>query len=118
MFAASHGVKDGAGPGETSEMIDRPQSTHETFSRNEQVVVGSDRSFGMVMTGALAIVTLLNAWHVGRVWPWTGGLAALFLALAWLRPTMLNPLGRQLRVAEDRTGSALKLDYSHAFEVD
>ena len=70
------------------------QTTHEVFSRDESIVGGSDRSFGIVMAGALTAVTLLNAWHTGRLWPWTGGLAALFLAAAWLRPAILNPLNR------------------------
>jgi hypothetical protein len=70
------------------------QTTHEVFSRDESIVGGSDRSFGIVMAGALTAVTLLNAWHTGRLWPWTGGLAALFLAAAWLRPAILNPLSR------------------------
>jgi len=70
------------------------QTTHEVFSRDERIVGGSDRSFGIVMAGALTAVTLLNAWHTGRLWPWTGGLAALFLAAAWLRPAILNPLSR------------------------
>jgi hypothetical protein len=70
------------------------QTTHEVFSRDESIVGGSDRSFGIVMAGALTAVTLLNAWHTGRLWPWTGGLAALFLATAWLRPAILNPLNR------------------------
>jgi Saxitoxin biosynthesis operon protein SxtJ len=67
------------------------QSTHEVFSRDETVVAGSDRSFGLVMAAALAIVTSLNAWHSGRLWPWTGGLAALLLAAAFLRPAVLQP---------------------------
>jgi hypothetical protein len=70
------------------------QTTHEDFSREERIAGGSDRSFGIVMAGALIAVTLLNAWHTGRLWPWTGGLAALFLAAAWLRPAILNPLNR------------------------
>lgn len=70
------------------------QSTHETFSRDEKIVAGSDRSFGLVMAAAFAILTLLNGWHFGRVWPWTGGVAALFLAAALLRPAVLNPLNR------------------------
>ena len=70
------------------------QATHEVFSREEKIVAGSDRSFGLAMATALAIVTLLNAWHVGRLWPWTGGLAGLFLTAAWLRPAILNPLNR------------------------
>lgn len=70
------------------------QTTHEDFSRDERIAGGSDHSFGLVMAGALMAVTLLNAWHMGRLWPWTGGLAALFLAAAWLRPAILNPLNR------------------------
>jgi hypothetical protein len=79
-------------------MIDRgprskaEQSTHEVFSREEKIVAGSDRSFGFVMAGALAVVSLVNVWHIGRVWPWTGGLAALFLAAALLGPAKLHPL--------------------------
>ena len=57
------------------------QSTHEVFSRDEKVLAGSNRSFGVVMATALAVVTLLNVWHSGRLWPWTSGLAALLLAL-------------------------------------
>ena len=56
------------------------------------MVAGSDRSFGLVMAAALAAVTLLNVWHAGRLWPWTGGLAALFLVAGLLRPAVLNPL--------------------------
>jgi len=70
------------------------QSSHEVFSRDEKLVTGSDRSFGLVMAVAFAVVTALNAWHAGRLWPWTGGLAALFLATALLRPRVLNPLNR------------------------
>jgi hypothetical protein len=68
------------------------QSTHEDFSREEKIVAGSDRSFGFVMAGALAVVSLVNVWHMGRVWPWTGGLAVLFLAAALLAPAILHSL--------------------------
>jgi hypothetical protein len=68
------------------------QSTHEVFSRDEKIVAGSDRTFGFVMAAALALLTSLNAWHSGRLWPWTGGLAALLLAAALLRPAALHPL--------------------------
>ena len=71
---------------------DMKQSTHEVFSRDEEIVAGSDRSFGLVMAAALAAVTLLNGWHAGRLWPWTGGMAALLLAAALLRPSVLHPL--------------------------
>jgi hypothetical protein len=68
------------------------QSTHEVMSRDEKIVAGSDRSFGIVMASVLAAVSLLNGWHSGRLWPWTGGLAALFLAAALLRPSVLHTL--------------------------
>jgi hypothetical protein len=68
------------------------QNTHELFSREEKIVVGSDRSFGIVMAAALAALTWLNLWHSGKLWPLTGGLALLFLAVGLLRPTLLNPL--------------------------
>src|ERR1700722_20498894 len=46
------------------------QSTHENFSRDEAVSPGSDRNFGLVMAGALALLSALNGWHHGRLWPW------------------------------------------------
>ena len=70
------------------------QSTHESFARDEEVVAGSDRSFGLVMAGAFAVVSALNAWHDGRVWPWTATLASLFVVAALTRPAILNPLNR------------------------
>jgi hypothetical protein len=68
------------------------QSTHEGFSREDKVTVGSERSFGIVMAVFFGLVAALNLWHEGRVWPWAGGTAALFLAAAFLRPTALKPL--------------------------
>jgi Saxitoxin biosynthesis operon protein SxtJ len=68
-------------------------STHERFDRIE-IVTSSDRSFGIVMACALLVVSLLNGWHNGRLWPWTAGLAALFLTIALINPAKLNPLNR------------------------
>jgi len=70
------------------------QSTHESFTRDEAALPGSDRTFGLVMAGALALVSLLNGWHLGRVWPWTSAAAALFLIAALLWPSSLHPLNR------------------------
>jgi hypothetical protein len=47
-----------------------------------------------VMATAFAVLTLLNGWHDGRLWPWMGGVAALFLAAALLYPAALNPLNQ------------------------
>jgi hypothetical protein len=70
------------------------QSTHENFSRDETVVAGSDRSFGLVMAVAFSVITLINCWHGGSLWPWMGGLAVLLVVVSLLRPTLLNPINR------------------------
>jgi hypothetical protein len=70
------------------------QSTHESFTRDEQDPPGSDRTFGLVMAAALAVVSLGNGWHLGRLWPWTSIAAVLFGVAAWLRPSLLHPLNR------------------------
>jgi hypothetical protein len=70
------------------------RTTHEDFSRGERVAGGSDRSFGFVMAAALGTLTVLNAWHSGRLWPWTGGLSVVFFSTGLLWPSALNPLNR------------------------
>ena len=70
------------------------QSTHESFIREEAAEPGSDRNFGLVMAGALALVSLLNGWHHGRLWPWEAIVAVFFLIAAWLVPSALRPLNR------------------------
>jgi len=68
------------------------QSTHEVFFRDEKIVAGSDRSFGVMISAVLAVLTLWNAWHTGRLSPWTGCPAALFLAAALFCPSVLHPV--------------------------
>ena len=70
------------------------QSTHENFTRDEASPPGSNRTFGLVMAGALALLALINGWHSGRLWPWELILAALFLSAALFRPALLHPLNR------------------------
>jgi len=70
------------------------QSTHESFDRDEAAQPGSDRAFGLVMAGALALLSLVNGWHLGRVWPWTSAAAVLFVIAALLWPSSLRPLNR------------------------
>jgi hypothetical protein len=67
------------------------QQTHESYSRDESNVPGSERSFGFVMAVAFALLAALNLWHAGRVWPWTGGVAISFFVTAWLYPRVLRP---------------------------
>lgn len=71
-----------------------PQSTHETFTRHETPLPGSDRTFGWVMASAFALLSLFNGWHQGRLWSWTLSAAALFVVVAWVRPSLLHPLNR------------------------
>src|SRR5262245_31824533 len=66
--------------------------THEGYWDREIAVSSSDRSFGFVMAAVLAVITLINVWHVGRVWPWTGTVTAFFLGFAVFRPAVLRPL--------------------------
>jgi len=71
-----------------------PQSTHESFVRQEAAKPGSDRTFGLVMAGALTVLALLNGWHHGQLWPWEATAAALFLLATFLMPSALHPLNR------------------------
>lgn len=87
-------MKPPSAPSPNPQMNKRAQSSHEAFERDEKIVAGSDRSFGFVMAGAFAVVTALNGWHAGRIWPWTAGIAAAFLVAALLKPAVLNPLNR------------------------
>jgi hypothetical protein len=68
------------------------QSTHENFARQETSTPGSERSFGLVIAAALVLLSLINWWHDGRVWPWMGGIAAVLLAAAFIYPAVLKPL--------------------------
>lgn len=69
-------------------------ATHENFSRDEAVSIGSDRSFGLVMAAGLAVLASLSAWREGRAWPVFATIAMLFLVTALLVPAALNPINR------------------------
>ena len=70
----------------------RTPTTHENFSREEIVIRSSERSFAIVIAGALGLLMLLNWWHDGRGWPWLGGVAVLFFAAGYICPAVLKPL--------------------------
>ena len=70
------------------------ETIHERYSRDETVIGGSARSFGIVMAAAFALMSLLNWWHDGHSWRWTGGIGVLFIAVALLYPAALDPLNR------------------------
>ncbi len=58
------------------------------------MIGGSDRSFGIVMTAAFAVRSLLNWWYEGHSWRWMIGIAAFFLAATLFHPAALKPLNR------------------------
>ena len=69
-------------------------ATHENYERKDELAVGSDRTFGLVMSAAFGILGVLNWWHQGRLWVWLAAIATLFLALALVAPKTLHPLNR------------------------
>jgi hypothetical protein len=64
---------------------------HERYARDEPVVRGSDRKFGITMAAAFAVMSLLNWWHHGHSWHWMGTVAVLFIAAALFYPVALKP---------------------------
>src|SRR5215469_12958030 len=67
---------------------------HENYSREGTIARGSERSFGIVMTVAFAVISLVKWWHDGRSWGWTGGIAVFFLAAALIYPRALQPFNQ------------------------
>ncbi len=69
-------------------------STHEDFSRTDDVAGGSDRAFGLVFAVVFAVIALypLLAGNPPRLWSLV--IAAAFAAVALLRAGLLAPLNR------------------------
>lgn len=53
---------------------------------------GELRKFGLVMSGALAAVTLLLLFRSKPSWPWTGGASLVFLFTGLFLPRILTPV--------------------------
>ena len=68
--------------------------THERLTREKQVAPGSERSFAIVMSLALAVIGCINFWHNGRIWPWLGVIIVLLVIAACFAPALLRPLNR------------------------
>jgi hypothetical protein len=70
------------------------QSAHEDLSRPDDARMGSEREFGLVIGGFLAIVAAYLAWRGNTgFWGWLAA-AAVFAACALLLPAALRPLNR------------------------
>ena len=69
-------------------------STHEDFARTEEIRGSSDRSFGLVFTGAFLLVGVWPLLSRRPVKAWALGVAAAFLIASLVRPAALAPLNR------------------------
>ncbi len=69
-----------------------PQDTHERFTSQDDVKVGSERSFGLVFAVVFAIVGLLPLWSGHAYRPWALVVAGVFLIAAFAAPKALRPL--------------------------
>lgn len=67
---------------------------HESFDRQYPVRPASDRKFGFVMAGALAVVGLLPILRGRPPRVWALGLSVMFAVLALARPTALAAVNR------------------------
>ena len=71
------------------------QSTfHENLSANDDVKIGSERSFGFVFTIVFALIGLFPLWSGSDVRIWALVIAGLFLVSALVAPRLLAPLNR------------------------
>ncbi len=66
--------------------------THERFSPEDDVKVGSERAFGVVFAVVFTIVGLAPLWSGAPVRWWGMIVAAAFLVAALLLPKILRPL--------------------------
>jgi hypothetical protein len=69
-------------------------STHESYTREETVKVGSERSFGLTIAAVLLLLSSFNWWHAGRSWPWLTGIAAFLMTAALVHPPALKGLNQ------------------------
>jgi energy-coupling factor transporter transmembrane protein EcfT len=64
--------------------------THEDYSREEKIKLGSERRFGQVFAGLFALIAFV-VWHRAHVgWPLWLAAAVAMLAVAYLAPTWLE----------------------------
>lgn len=67
--------------------------SHETFDRPDDVVMGSDRGFGIVFGCFFAVIAAVNLWGGTMGWTlvWLALAAAMFV-IAFTAPGILRPL--------------------------
>ena len=67
---------------------------HEDLAREQHIEGSSDRSFGLVFAGVFLLLATWPLWHGATPRWWAVGIAALFAAVAAMRPTLLAGLNR------------------------
>jgi hypothetical protein len=67
---------------------------HESLDRREAVAGSSDRAFGIVFAVVFLIIGILPLVFGGALRTWSLAIGALFMAIAFLRPSLLAPLNR------------------------
>ena len=67
-------------------------TTNEPVVWHKKMVMGSNRSFGLIFAVFFCLVALLPAVHGAPVRWWALGVAILFTAVAFLAPRALSPL--------------------------
>lgn len=70
---------------------DRHMDTHNK-RHDSDVVMGSERSFGLVFAFVFAVIGLWPLWKTGQVRIWAFVISAIFLGLALVIPAVLKPL--------------------------
>jgi Saxitoxin biosynthesis operon protein SxtJ len=69
-------------------------AANEPVVSHRKVVMGSNRSFGLVFGGFFVLVALAPAIHGAPIRPWALAVAAAFIAAAFFAPRLLQPLNR------------------------
>ncbi len=69
-------------------------ATHEDLSRQDEVKVGSERSFGIVFAVVFALIGAVLSYRRGHLVPIPFGISAAFAAIAMLIPSILKPLNK------------------------
>ena len=69
-------------------------AANDLVTSHRKVVASSDRSFGLVFAGFFAFVALFPAIHGAPIRWWALIVAAVFAAIAMVRPRLLHPLNR------------------------
>src|ERR1700732_4834898 len=72
----------------------RYSGSHEIFVREQELKVGSERSFGLVFGAVFALLFAFNLYHGDVYWRWWLGLSALFVVPAFAAPQLLAPFNR------------------------